>query len=202
MSKSEVFGPKRQLDGENDGLGRKRKTQCKYGHPFDGTEKWSINWKGYKCRICRECGRVRMQRKRDNPDFKANEAAKMRRWREKHPEWARIVQKRSYVKRDAWLRSFKTQCKFCGEKRYPCLDFHHRDSDAKRAAIGEIRHWSRERLAEEIEKCDIVCANCHRFHHWKENKALAHREQQKSDGHLSETAEGLQSSADRAVGDV
>ncbi len=43
------------------------------------------------------------------------------------------------------------------------MDFDHRDSTKKLFAIttGSAHLMSRERLISEIEKCDIVCANCH-----------------------------------------
>lgn len=61
---------------DKNGVVRKRKTHCKHGHLFDGTERWHTNWKGFKCRVCRECAKGRIRRKRENPDFKASEAAK------------------------------------------------------------------------------------------------------------------------------
>jgi hypothetical protein len=153
-----------------DSLGRKRKTHCKHGHPFDGTEKWMVNWKGYKCRVCRECGKLRMRRMRENPDFLAKNAAATARWRRKNESKYRDGYRRQYRERDLWIQAFKTKCKYCEESRYPCLDFHHRDSDKKLATIAQVRHWSREKLQTEIEKCDVVCANCHRWHHWLEKK--------------------------------
>lgn len=155
---------------DKNGVIRKRKTHCKHGHKFDGTEAWHANWRGFKCRVCRECARARIQRKRENPDFKANEAAKTMRWRKRHPDRYVASYRASYEKRDAWIRSFKTKCRFCPESRYPCLDFHHRDGGDKLGTIGQIRHWPHDRLLAEIEKCDIVCANCHRWHHWQEKK--------------------------------
>ena len=155
---------------DKNGVVRWRKAACKHGHVFDGTERWSFNWRGYGCRVCKECARLRMARKRSNPDFKANEAAKMRRWRKDNLERATVVARRAYAKRDTWLQSFKTKCKYCDEFRYPCLDFHHREPKHKDVTIGQARHWSRARLAREIVKCDIVCANCHRWLHWVEHQ--------------------------------
>ena len=159
---------RQQPVGGFDGLGRKRKTHCKHGHQFDGTETWSTNWKGYSCRVCRECGKLRQRRKMENPDFRANTSARMRNWRKEHSERYLATARRSYAKRDEWLRGFKAKCKYCPESRYPCLDFHHRDPAQKDVTIGQVRHWSRERLTVEIAKCDIVCANCHRWLHWEE----------------------------------
>jgi len=43
------------------------------------------------------------------------------------------------------------------------MDFDHRDPSKKLFAIttGSAQLMSRERLIAEIEKCEIVCANCH-----------------------------------------
>lgn len=56
-------------------------------------------------------------------------------------------------------------CRDCGGK-YPSyvLDFDHRDPKKKRANVALMsgRTGSIARIQEEIDKCDIVCANCHR----------------------------------------
>lgn len=56
----------------------------------------------------------------------------------------------------------KAGCIDC-KKSYPAhvLDFDH-VRDKKRFNIGNAIHSSLETLYEEIAKCDIVCANCHR----------------------------------------
>lgn len=153
-----------------DGLGRKRKTACKHGHQFDGTEQWATNWKGYRCRVCRVCSRIRMQHKRENPNFKVTEAAKARRYREAHPDRYRKAWQRAHeTKRQLLLDARIGGCLVCGEKHPACLDFHHRDGKTdKLGDIGTMRHFGIKRLNAEIAKCDVLCANCHRKHHWQE----------------------------------
>lgn len=57
-------------------------------------------------------------------------------------------------------------CADCG-RRFPpyVMDFDHRPGEEKcfnlSIAAGQTR-LSRERIAAEIAKCDVVCANCHR----------------------------------------
>jgi hypothetical protein len=48
------------------------------------------------------------------------------------------------------------------------MDFDHRDPATKTFQItdGRAMLMSRERLFVEVEKCDIVCANCHRVRTW------------------------------------
>jgi hypothetical protein len=51
----------------------------------------------------------------------------------------------------------------CGIK-YPSyvMDFDHRDPTTKLFAIGAAYSVAEKRLRDEISKCDVVCANCHR----------------------------------------
>jgi hypothetical protein len=55
-------------------------------------------------------------------------------------------------------------CADCGEKDPIVLDFDHRDRKEKHFQIGDTARfgWSKKKLLEEVEKCDVVCANCHR----------------------------------------
>ncbi len=55
----------------------------------------------------------------------------------------------------------------CGYSKCPgALDFHHRDPKKKDfglAVKGLTRSW--EKIQKEIDKCVLVCANCHREIH-------------------------------------
>ncbi len=55
-------------------------------------------------------------------------------------------------------------CKKCGETVHPILfDFHHREPNAKEYAWNQLRRFSRKRIIKELEKCDLLCSNCHRM---------------------------------------
>ncbi len=58
----------------------------------------------------------------------------------------------------------KCQNKKCGyNKCSAALEFHHRDPATKEFSIssgGYTRSW--ERVKKELDKCDLLCANCHR----------------------------------------
>lgn len=54
-------------------------------------------------------------------------------------------------------------CVFCGEKDTCCLDFHHLKD--KEFTISHKEDISLNKLLEEISKCIVVCANCHRKIH-------------------------------------
>lgn len=68
-------------------------------------------------------------------------------------------------------------CIDCGEKDPVVLEFDHRESEKKEYGISRLRKhkvaW--HILEKELEKCDVVCANCHRrrtakeFGNWRLN---------------------------------
>jgi len=91
-----------------------------------------------------------------------------RKHRKENPEAYRLNQKRYIRKRRKWLQAYKhtVGCKLCPENDPRCLDFHHRDSATKKFKIAGLP-CSLEKLKEEIKKCDVICANCHRKKTWK-----------------------------------
>ena len=60
------------------------------------------------------------------------------------------------------------KCMRCGyDKCDGALDFHHRDPSQKELTLnGQSR--SLEALKPELDKCDLLCANCHREVHWQD----------------------------------
>ena len=73
-----------------------------------------------------------------------------------------------------WLsQNVDMKCQECGYDKYKAaIDFHHKDPSEKEFAIG---NWTGGRYAfnesniqkvlDEINKCDVLCANCHRGLH-------------------------------------
>jgi len=57
-------------------------------------------------------------------------------------------------------------CKDCRQRFPPvCMDFDHVRGD-KESCVTTAAHsgsWSLDRLLREIEKCEVVCSNCHRI---------------------------------------
>ena len=59
------------------------------------------------------------------------------------------------------------QCETCKEGHPAVLDFHHINDDKE----GNISRMvsdtiSKDRILAEIDKCIVLCANCHRKLHW------------------------------------
>lgn len=76
---------------------------------------------------------------------------------------------REKVKKFVYEYKSSRGCSLCEEKDPRCLDFHHHD-DNKSFCIGSVARrdkYSIKRVMGEIEKCTILCANCHRKTHIK-----------------------------------
>ena len=56
-------------------------------------------------------------------------------------------------------------CQDCGIKNPIVLDFHHFKDKINNVAT-LIRNYGLFKLKDEIRKCILLCANCHRIHHY------------------------------------
>lgn len=65
----------------------------------------------------------------------------------------------------AAINQFKSRpCADCGGTFDPvCMDFDHRPGEEKRGNVSGLVTRNFSRILVEIQKCDVVCANCHRI---------------------------------------
>lgn len=70
-----------------------------------------------------------------------------------------------------WVDEIKStlKCEKCGENHIATLDFHHIDPNEKEFGIAR-NYFSKEKILKEIEKCVVLCSNCHRKLHWEEKQ--------------------------------
>lgn len=67
-----------------------------------------------------------------------------------------------------YIQRFKDKCICCGESDVACLDFHHLND--KYESLSHMNSHSTDTINKEINKCVILCANCHRkLHYYKCN---------------------------------
>lgn len=81
---------------------------------------------------------------------------------------ALLRKKRYREERKLWLEKIKDRpCKDCGVKYPPyVMDFDHTNGKIKIASISWLALHNTanlETIKSEIEKCDLVCSNCHRI---------------------------------------
>lgn len=68
-------------------------------------------------------------------------------------------------------RNFKAslECVKCGQKHPATFDFHHVDRSTKKYSVNDlVRNRAFKKALEEVKKCVVLCANCHRIHHYEE----------------------------------
>ena len=84
-------------------------------------------------------------------------------WNKKDGRQEKANRDRFYKKRREWLDELKSKsCMDCGGKFPPeCMDFDHRNGDEKVFSVNQVLK-NMKQLLEEIKKCDLICANCHR----------------------------------------
>lgn len=86
-------------------------------------------------------------------------------------ECKRQKQNENYLKNISELNNYKAnqKCQKCSENRFYLLDFHHKDPSQKSFGIAQKSNVKLSTLMPEIEKCIILCSNCHReFHYFQE----------------------------------
>ena len=75
-----------------------------------------------------------------------------------------------------FVRSYKRDkcCVLCGWKEHTnILQFHHIDKDDKDFPLGKgIKAYKTETIKEEMDKCILLCPNCHMWHHHKEREEI------------------------------
>lgn len=83
-------------------------------------------------------------------------------------------QNRFRQKRRSMVNAIKEErgCMDCGTHHPAVLDFHHKEGlngnikNRVSRMVSENASW--QRILEQIEKCDVLCANCHRIRHYNE----------------------------------
>lgn len=80
--------------------------------------------------------------------------------------------RRNRKKARNWYNEYKTKlkCDNCEENHPACLDFHHTNVTDKKVEVSKLINTtiSIESIIREIEKCIVLCANCHRKLHYNE----------------------------------
>lgn len=81
---------------------------------------------------------------------------------------------RQHVERQLILWGLKKElgCIHCGESDPLVLDFHHRDPKDKVSKLPTMSSRAWPEVEKELDKCDVVCANCHARLHRKNWGAL------------------------------
>jgi hypothetical protein len=90
-------------------------------------------------------------------------------------ESRRLIKRRREMK-DKAVEYLCGKCVDCGlQSEYTeVYDFHHKNPEEKTMSIALLldttKRW--ERIREELDKCELLCSNCHRIRHAKEDRQI------------------------------
>ena len=106
-----------------------------------------------------------------------------KKWIEENPSSWKERNKTKNQKIKSIISEFRLElggkCKKCKENREHLLDFHHIDPNEKEGIISEILGYNGfginaiEKARKELDKCILLCSNCHRdFHYLEKNNKI------------------------------
>ena len=68
--------------------------------------------------------------------------------------------------REEYIAYLGSSCSVCGyNKCHSALEFHHKNPKQKDPKFTSIRYWGLEKAKDELDKCILLCSNCHREEH-------------------------------------
>lgn len=88
--------------------------------------------------------------------------------RNKERVLARNRARKQKVKAKVYQYKLQSKCKYCEFDNPLALDFHHHNNDKYKSVSVLVAYgcsWKRVKI--EIDKCIVLCANCHRIEHSK-----------------------------------
>ncbi len=122
---------------------------CKTEKTLADFYKWNKTKDGLMSR-CKTCHCAKQKQHRDNPETEYNKQSRLRR----------------LVRKQKAIEMFGNKCADCHKMFHPNVyDFHHLDPKLKDLTLGELLHKSWKHIEPELQKCIMLCANCHRLRH-------------------------------------
>lgn len=91
-----------------------------------------------------------------------------------YTSWCKNCSNEYYAKRvrDVKIKMINHKggsCERCGlninDTHYSVFDFHHKNPEEKDINFDKIKYQKWEKIEKEIEKCKLLCSNCHRIEH-------------------------------------
>jgi hypothetical protein len=131
----------------------------------------------YRRRFCLACSPFGIHNTSKTPPLLAQtpELVEYRR-RRRNAKTVRWQKRNRRSRKEQLVAARGGRCLDCGYAAcLTALEFHHRDRSGKEFGLGNFT-GSMARYLAEAEKCDLVCANCHRLRHLSSDPAPRHAE--------------------------
>jgi hypothetical protein len=126
-------------------------------------KKYSLKTTNYRntslfCKTCGETDPAKFYR-RKNKTISRKQCSKC---------WSRRTIERNRKNKLQAIEYKGGKCQVCGYKKCPAsLAFHHRNPEEKDLNWNTLRNMAFDKCKKELDKCDLVCHNCHSEIHWQ-----------------------------------
>lgn len=119
-----------------------------------------ILWRTFKMYFCKQCGETVKEKMMSKGQGRKSKSL------------CKVCHNKNTIERGR--RNRRIYIEYLGGKCVKCnydkcdsaLEFHHRDQSKKDLRFNYIRYWGFEKAKKELNKCDLVCSNCHREIHY------------------------------------
>ena len=91
-----------------------------------------------------------------------------------HKKYNELIRKRKIENKQKVINILGGKCSVCGyDKCLNALECHHINPKEKDELICKLlsKSWG-VTIENEVKKCKLLCANCHREHHWNERNVI------------------------------
>lgn len=96
-------------------------------------------------------------------------------------KYHRLVYPMRLERKITLIRLLGGSCNKCGYARSAAaLDFHHRNPNEKKYTVSRLLYHAKDfdKALEEVKKCDLLCANCHRETTYEHQPIMPQQEQE------------------------
>jgi len=174
----------------NDDLDKKaRKAASNKRYRIANAEKLRASKKAYRLANL-DAERIRHKNWRHANPEKMRAKARERHNADPNKERARL--KADFQKKQAVINELKSKpCMDCKIQFLPCaMQFDHRRGIKRfRISAAALGKYTQRQFQEELDKCDLVCANCHAVRTWKNKDTVLKRRDKQASCIVEDTAQ-------------
>ena len=116
----------------------------------------------------RNTRRLHLPQRDENTKKNCPQCGKDFKWNKNNVCWTCRSFNRRKTNRAKGLKYLGAKCRNCKIKDTEVLTFHHVDRDNKYDNLSSLWHREWPTIKIELDKCELLCANCHMKHHRKE----------------------------------
>jgi len=124
------------------------------------------------CSWCRECSSKQAsesgkRKRKENPELQRKIGRE--RYHKNKSKRAPILKEKVKLYKKKCIDYLGGSCEICGyDKCAAAMDFHHEEPETKEFEISRQTPVFNDRIKKELDKCNLLCSNCHKEIHYNQ----------------------------------